>query len=288
MAKRTTNQPERQPTKLTVGKDFFRQQLEQRIALGDELLKRPIQTYDQLDKAREDYYSWNDYNSEILKQSFNNEFNEYKDSYDSANFSPIIFSGQPRDEVKDFREDVDGKIGSLKKLIAKIDLLKTDVLDHSIPIDQPKSEQPSQNVFIVHGHNNEIKIDVARTIEKLGLIPIILHEQANEGKTIIEKFETNANVGFAIVLLTDDDLGKAKNDDNLSKRARQNVIMELGYFIGKLGRNKVCPLYIKGVELPSDFSGVLYIEIDSGETWKMKLVKELKACGYNVDANKII
>jgi predicted nucleotide-binding protein len=288
MAKRTTNQPERQPTKLTVGKEFFRQQLEQRIGIGEELLKRPIQTYDQLEKAREDYYSWNDYNSELLKQSFNNEFNEYKESYDHANFSPIIFGGQPRDEVKDFREDVDGKIGNLKQLIVKLDLLKTDVLDHSIPFDQPKSEQQSQNVFIVHGHNNEIKIEVARTIEKLGLIPIILHEQANEGKTIIEKFEKNANVGFAIVLLTDDDLGKSKNDDNLNKRARQNVIMELGYFIGKLGRNKVCPLYIKGVELPSDISGVLYIEIDSGETWKMKLVKELKACGYNVDANKII
>lgn len=99
MAKRTTNQPERQPTKLTVGKDFFRQQLEERIAIGDELLKRHIQTYDQLDKAKEDYYNWNDYNSEILKQSFNNEFNEYKDSYDSANFSPIIFGGQPRDNL---------------------------------------------------------------------------------------------------------------------------------------------------------------------------------------------
>jgi predicted nucleotide-binding protein len=133
-----------------------------------------------------------------------------------------------------------------------------------------------------------VKINVARTLEKLGLNPIILHEQANSGKTIIEKFEEHSNVGFAIVLLTDDDLGKAKKDENLNARARQNVILELGYFIGKLGRNRVCPLYTKGVELPSDLYGLLYLEIDSSEYWKISLAKELKAAGYDIDVNKII
>ena len=145
-----------------------------------------------------------------------------------------------------------------------------------------------QDVFVVHGHNNEIKIDVARTLEKLGLNPIILHEQPNNGKTIIEKFEAYSNVGFAIVLLTDDDEGKGKKETDFKLRARQNVILELGYFIGRLGRNKVCPLYSRGVDLPTDISGVLYIEIDQGDTWKIRMVKELKAAGYDVDANKII
>jgi len=146
----------------------------------------------------------------------------------------------------------------------------------------------SNDIFIVHGHNNEIKTEVAFTISKLGLNPIILHEQPNAGKTIIEKIEAHSNVGFAIVLITDDDIGKSKTEIAYRSRSRQNVVLELGYFIAKLGRDKVCPLYFKGVELPSDIQGLLYVEIDRAETWKIKLVKELKSAGYNVDANKII
>ena len=96
------------------------------------------------------------------------------------------------------------------------------------------------------------------------MIPKILHEQANEGKRIIEKFEKHSAVGFAIVLLTSDDEGKAKASDNLNIRARQNVILELGFFMGKLGRSRVLPLYIEGVELPSDIQGLMYTLIDDG------------------------
>lgn len=275
-------------TKLIVKKDYFKKQLEERITIGEKFISIPIQTYPQLEKSREEYYQWNDYNSELLKQSFNNEDNEYKKSYDNANWSPISFIGGNRDEVKDFRDDVQNKINNLKKLISKLDLLKTEVVDHEMIIEDDKSKGISNNVFIVHGHNNELKTEVARLIEKLGLNPIILHEQANEGKTVIEKFEKHSNVDFAIILMTDDDLGKTKTAGDLRKRARQNVILELGYFIGKLGRNKVCPLYTKDVEIPSDINGVLYVEADTGGLWKMSLVKELKAAGYNADANKII
>lgn len=145
-----------------------------------------------------------------------------------------------------------------------------------------------KDVFIVHGHNEELKEKVARTLEKLKLNPIILHEQSDEGQTIIEKFEKNSNVDFAIVLLTYDDHGNTKSNEEKNKRARQNVILELGYFIAKLGRSKVMPLYEKSVELPSDISGVLYTLIDDSENWKFRLVKELKAAGFNVDANDII
>ena len=88
--------------------------------------------------------------------------------------------------------------------------------------------------------------------------------------------------------MTDDDLGKAKNEENSNPRARQNVILEMGYFIGRLGRGRVCPLYNNGVELPSDLYGLLYTEIDSTEHWKIKIAKELKAAGYDIDVNKII
>jgi predicted nucleotide-binding protein len=98
-----------------------------------------------------------------------------------------------------------------------------------------------------------MKESVARFLEKLDLRPIILHEQPNKGRTVIEKFEAHSDVGFAVVLLTPDDVGGlASSPDKLSRRARQNVILELGYFIGKLGRAKVCALYKEGVEIPSD------------------------------------
>ena len=89
-------------------------------------------------------------------------------------------------------------------------------------------------------------------------------------------------------LLTYDDFGNVKSSNEKNKRSRQNVILELGYFIGKLGRNKVMPLYEKEVELPSDIAGVIYTIIDDSENWKIRLVKELKASGYKVDANDIL
>lgn len=147
----------------------------------------------------------------------------------------------------------------------------------------------TRDVFIVHGHDEAAKEQVARFLGNLNLRPVILHEQANHGSsTIIEKLERHSNVTFAIVLLTPDDLGSVKNSPNaLSPRARQNVILELGYFLGKLGRKGVCPLYKEGVELPSDFSGVIYTPLDSHGGWQLKLAKELRLILSDIDLNNI-
>lgn len=145
----------------------------------------------------------------------------------------------------------------------------------------------NKNVFIVHGRNDGIKEAVARTIHRIGLNPIILHEQANRGKTLIEKFEHYSNVGFAIILLTDDDLGKGKDEEELRKRARQNVVFEMGFFFGKLSRSKVVTLYSKGTELPSDLDGLVYIELDQFGKWKHDMAKELHQAGYSVDFSKL-
>ncbi|WP_050748579.1 TIR domain-containing protein [Halothermothrix orenii] len=145
----------------------------------------------------------------------------------------------------------------------------------------------NNKVFIVHGHNIEVKETVARTIEKLGLEAVILNERPNTGQTIIEKLENNSDVGFAIILLTPDDLGKAKSEDDYKYRARQNVLVEMGYFIAKLGREKVCPIFLEEVELPSDFDGILYVPYDASGSWKFILGRELKAAGYNIDLNDI-
>ena len=138
----------------------------------------------------------------------------------------------------------------------------------------------SKSVFIVHGRNEIVKTEVFRFLTDFRLSPIILNEQANEGMTVIEKFEKYANVGYAVVLMTDDDLGKEKSEENLSSRARQNVVLELGYFIAK-SRGKICILYSTGVELPSDLGGVIYELIDSSGNWKNSLKRELLKAGYD-------
>jgi len=147
-------------------------------------------------------------------------------------------------------------------------------------------EIKSDKVFIVHGHNETMKLAVDSVIRKLGLTPIILHEQPNIGRTIIEKFEKlSEDVSFAIVLLSADDEMK-----DGKYRARQNVILELGYFIAKLGRKNVVALYQTSseIEIPSDISGVLYEPYDNPYgNWRYNVVRELKAVGFDVDANKI-
>lgn len=143
-------------------------------------------------------------------------------------------------------------------------------------------EMDMKKIFIVHGHDGEAKSEVARFIEKNDLEAIILHEQASRGQTIIEKIESNTNVGFAIVLYTPCDEGKSISDTELQYRARQNVVFEHGYLIGKLGRMKVCALVKGKVEKPNDISGVVYIDMDSRGAWKMELVKEMQEQGYDV------
>lgn len=147
----------------------------------------------------------------------------------------------------------------------------------------------SNKIFIIHGHDSAMKESVARFIMKVGLDPIILHEQPNQGKTIIEKFEVYSDVQYAIALLTPDDTGSSiKDPDSIMCRARQNVIFEFGYFMGKLGRKNVVGLIKEEVEIPSDYSGVVYIPIDESGAWKFLLVKELKHAGFDIDANKAV
>lgn len=161
----------------------------------------------------------------------------------------------------------------------------------NIPKEQPNESKEesaidSNSVFIVHGHDEEMKLNVARTLEKLDLNPVILHEQANRGKTIIEKLEHCSDVSCAIILFSPDDVGNKKSEkDKLNDRARQNVVLELGYFMGKLGRGKVCVLIKESVEKPSDIDGILYIPYK--DSWEINLAKELKGIGLEIDMNRL-
>lgn len=156
------------------------------------------------------------------------------------------------------------------------------------PDNSLKIPVASNKVFIVHGHDGEARETVARFVEKIGLSAIILHEQASRGRTIIEKVEANSDVGFAIVLLTPDDVGRAASSETTEPRARQNVLLELGYFIGKLGRDKVCALKKGTLEIPSDFAGVVWETMDSAGAWKQSLARELEASGLSIDWNQVM
>ncbi len=289
--RKPTIETQKIPDALIVERTSFKTKLSERIELGKTLLNRSITQTDQLEQLDTDFQKWNDYNSEYLKQVFNNENSDYKLNYDHVNdWVGGFFGGPdtPQERYQRLREKIGNKIDNLEKLVEKVDLLKSELSEQPAIKESVFSVTDNNNIFIVHGHNTAVQQSVARVIEKLELNPIILHEQANNGKTIIEKFEKHSEVGFAIILLTDDDDGKAKTDLDLKSRARQNVILELGYFIGKLGRERVLPLYSEGVELPSDIHGLLYTQIDKAETWKFSIVKELKVVGYSVDANKLL
>jgi predicted nucleotide-binding protein len=156
------------------------------------------------------------------------------------------------------------------------------------PLEPEVEDMAAQipKIFVVHGHDNEAKTEVARFIERLGFQPLILYEQASKGRTIIEKFEANSDVGFAVVLLTPDDEGSKKGQP-AKPRARQNVVLELGYFVGRLGRDRVCALRRGEVEIPSDFDGVVYETYDEHGAWKGKLAKELEAAKFVIDWAKV-
>jgi predicted nucleotide-binding protein len=168
--------------------------------------------------------------------------------------------------------------------------MEEETQDTEKSLDRSNAERPvnSRKVFVVHGHDHGSKETVARFLAKLDLDPIILHEQADKGRTVIEKFEDYSDVQCAVVILSPDDIAYAKSDPaKQEERARQNVILELGYFIGRLGRDRTFALLLNGVSQPSDLGGILYISMSDG-SWRMKLVRELKEAGIEVDANKAI
>lgn len=172
-------------------------------------------------------------------------------------------------------------------------VLREDLADaqHEAEPETAHAEQAavlSRRVFVVHGHDEGARETVARFLEKIGFEAVILHEQANRGGTVIEKIEANRDVGFAVVLLTPDDLGRSIKEDDLKPRARQNVLLELGYFIGHLGRDKVCALKRGDVELPSDYVGVVWEKMDDGGGWKQALGRELDAAGHEIDWNRVM
>ena len=198
--------------------------------------------------------------------------------------------GGPVDYATPTRRNIANAVALLKEAQRT---LREDLADHE-HADTPETSIVVNNaqralqrkVFVVHGHDEGARETVARFLMQLGFDPIILHEQANQGRTVMEKVEAHGEVGFAVVLLTPDDEGSVKGGTS-EPRVRQNVLLELGYFLGRLGRDKVCALKRGTVEIPSDFAGVVWESMD-GNDWKQALGRELEAAGHEIDWNKVM
>lgn len=220
-------------------------------------------------------------------------------------FDPI-FPPLPPGTIEDLRVDIDLGRWELSRThwavkdepIFEILLRKGYITQEQLNASQAIKEPPppkvpspaaggasvfnKSQVFIVHGHDEIAKFEMSDFVESLGLEPIILHMQASSGRTIIEKIEHYSNVGFGIVLYTPCDVGSKVGVLNGSYRARQNVVFEHGYLIGKLGRPRVTAIVKGAVETPNDISGVVYVALDEQGNWKEELKKEMRSAGYEV------
>ncbi len=245
-----------------------------------------------LGQGSDKFEKWRRNTRVAIENTFLNESRKMKD-FSKISYSPtVVFTGSNTDH--EFQRAYVRGLGTakarLESMIEEIEEYWEDENQASItPISQDDGSTNTNEIFIVHGRDNETKETIARFLERLDIKPVILHEQPNQGRTIIEKFEQHAQVGFAVALLTPDDVGAFQEDaGNLKPRARQNVVFEFGYFIGRLGRNRVCALTKGDVEIPSDYDGVVYIPLDDAGGWKIKLVKELQGAGIDVDANRAL
>lgn len=236
----------------------------------------PNASVNENDEARR----WYEFTAELLRQIFTTD--ELQDE----------FTGKSSFSVGGEDISTAAYIKKLRSIYERLPLFpcpaeSVETTDSKKPRENART-RPATKVFIVHGHDEGARESAARFLEKLGLQAIVLHEQANSGQTIIEKLEANADVDYALVLLTPDDVGAgASKKDDLKPRARQNVILELGYFFGRLGRRRVCVLYKGNVEIPSDYHGIVYVPMGDGGAWRSLVARELRSAGFEVDFNLI-
>lgn len=248
-----------------------------------------IQVAEAKDGHPDDFHRWQT-QTEVTLRTVMGEDSELLKQFRKLSYSPrVMYSGM---DTRGYRP------AGVKKAIAILEAAKSELslrreLEQVVQTGESPSEksvaESQGRVFIVHGHDEARKHEMFRLVHSLtGAEPIILHEQPNGGRTLIEKLEAYAaSAGFAAALLTADDLARSKDGSSELPRARQNVVFEAGYFAGRLGRANVALLHEPGIELPSDLNGVVYIELDTAGAWKMKLAHELDNSGFDVKWEKL-
>ncbi len=272
---RTPKQPDRPPS---LSPSQAAKLLHLQYEKGKNLLeKRPI--------PQADSRGWTTTTQEALEDAFGTASSNTRTFANLSQFVGILNGRTEQDWENDRAKHLAQRLKIVEGLIELLET-KAQIIGDTT---STAAEHPiGSNIFLVHGHDEAVTHETARFLESLDLELIILREQPNEGRTIIEKFIEFSNVGFAVVLLTGDDRGGVFSSklNEQKPRARQNVILELGFFLGKLGRRCVCAMYREGVEIPSDYSGVLFIPFDTFGAWRLALAREIKAAGIELDLNK--
>ena len=251
-----------------------------------EILENLIKDINKLEFQDEDNLNYMLKKTEMIIRNISGPSSKYLKEINSILFYPYEKRSSIQIQQRIWMEGIKELSNICRIIIDEINIFrKLDRINQNI-------NTSSKKVFIVHGKDVEVKEAVARVLIMLDIDPIILGERPNIGKTIIEKFEYYSDVQVAIILFTPDDIGGVIHEDwdNLKPRARQNVILELGFFLGKLDRTKIILIHKKkdDFEIPSDISGIVYIEFDDKEGWKMKLCQELVALGFDIDINKLV
>lgn len=275
---------------LIISRDDMKNKIQDRIQKGLLLLQKSINDNNDLEQFNADYRKWSDFNSELLKRSFTNE--DFKVEYEGGVFGGIsLYEPSLGEKISDSTRRLQGKIRKLESIMERLELIpiSSHVAEENIEMPQ-NSVVKTKKVFIVHGRDEISKTNLEVFLREIGLEPIVLHRQADVGQTVIEKFEANSDVGFAFILLTPDEIAYLSPEDSLPDdkrqkelRARPNVMFEFGYFVGKLGRSKVCCLYTGDVVIPSDLNGLIYKKYNSSiEEVAYSIMKDLRATGYAV------
>jgi predicted nucleotide-binding protein len=285
-------QPPKLPLELLVSREDARTRLQERIEKGLELKQGKVDTQVAYEALSNDYNKWDSFNEELLKRLFTNE--ELADEYSFWGYgSSSAYEASLGEKIAEIYKDVNKKIHRLDSIIERLELIPLSVETQRALPAQHEAASPqlrTKRVFVVHGRDEVAKTSLEVFLHEIGLEPVVLHRQADEGLTIIEKFEKHSDVGYAFILLTPDEIaylaseeGTPDGERHKEFRARQNVIFEFGYFVGKLGRSRVCCLYTGNVSLPSDISGMIYKRYErSVEEVAYSVIKDLKASGYSI------
>jgi len=247
----------------------------------------------ELEDAQRDYEKWDSFNIELLKRLFGTD--ELAIEYSGWVGAFVIGRTPPSfsEKVTEHFEEVQARIHRLDSIVERLELFADDSNVSVVePAKDARAVDKSNKVFVVHGRDDAAKANLEVFLREIGLDPIVLHRQADEGLTIIEKFEKHADVGYVFVLLTPDECAYLASEEKLPEaqrrvelRARPNVIFEFGYFVGRLGRKRVCCLYTGEVSLPSDIQGLIYKRfVSSIEEVAYGIIKDLKAAGYQVSS----
>ncbi len=281
-------------TELRVPRDRLSAELLASVARAENLLKIPGSTAADSLALLDAFRSWDEYNKRLLDRSFTPvPWHQASPKSDYVTIKDIEYLHLDMLQPEQFPSLVrliEEKIRRIQSLNESLNLYE-ETRDAKAAPALPKNDVSAspQSLFLVHGRDDAARLDVQRFLEKVTELKIVvLVERPNQGQTIIEKLEGHVeNSAFAVILMTADDEGRLRGTESMSYRARQNVILEMGMLIAKLGRRNVVVLYEDGVEMPSDYYGVVYIPFDSGGGWRLKVVGELKSAGVDADANKM-